>query len=122
MLSDFIGRTMKSLLVVEPDRQRRSHIVGCIASDDVQVTAVPDADAALQMLRERRIDCMVLNPQAADLADGIRVADVGRENGLSRLPVIVYGEAEPTDGGILETACGDLHRPPRPFAGSLARS
>jgi HAMP domain-containing protein/signal transduction histidine kinase/CheY-like chemotaxis protein len=96
-IGDFVGRMMKSLLVVEPDGLRRAHILDNIAADDVQVTTVSDADAAVQMLRERRIDCVILNPQAADLADGIQATDVGRENGLSRLPVIVYGDAAPSD-------------------------
>ena len=97
MLSDFTGRAMMSMLVVEPDQQLRNSIVGYVGADDVQVTAVADADAALQMLRERRVDCIILNPQAADHLDGMRMADVGRENGLSRLPVIVYGEGEPSE-------------------------
>src|SRR5262249_43506546 len=59
-LTDFTGRAMKSLLLVEPDAERRGRILEYINAEDVQVTAVPDAPAAVQMLRERRIDCVVL--------------------------------------------------------------
>jgi CheY-like chemotaxis protein len=97
-IGDFIGRSMMSLLVVEPDQQERNRIVECVGADDVQVTAVADAESALQMLRERRIDCMILNPEQTSLVDGISLADGRRENGLSRLPVIVYGNGEPVEG------------------------
>ena len=40
---DFTDRAMKSLLVVEPDVERRSHILDSIDAEDIQVTAVPDA-------------------------------------------------------------------------------
>ena len=61
-LSDFISRGMKSLLVVEPDGDRRARILDTIEAEDVQVTAVADGPAALQMLKERRTDCVVLSP------------------------------------------------------------
>jgi len=54
-LNDFISRAMKSLLVVEPDTNRRNHIWQFIGADDVQITSVADTESALQMLRERRI-------------------------------------------------------------------
>jgi CheY-like chemotaxis protein len=90
-VSDFIGRSMKSLLVVEPDSESRGRILQAIDADDVQVTAVPDGRAALQMMRERRIDCVVLGPDAADLAESLP-AGVSGETALGRLPVIVYGD------------------------------
>jgi HAMP domain-containing protein/signal transduction histidine kinase/DNA-binding response OmpR family regulator len=93
-IDEFVGRPMKSLLVVEPDARRRGQVLESVAADDIQVTAVGDGAAALQMLRERRVDCVVLGPQAVGIADGIRAADVGRTDGVTRLPVIVYGDAE----------------------------
>jgi CheY-like chemotaxis protein len=101
-LSDFIGRGMKSLLVVEPDSDRRARIRDTIEAEDIQVTAVPDGPAALQMLKERRTDCVVLSPVASDLAGALRGADcqsvLPRDNAgefvLRRLPVIVYDDGE----------------------------
>jgi CheY-like chemotaxis protein len=86
---------MKSLLVVEPDAGRRGRILDCIDAEDVQVTAVPDGPAALQMLRERRIDCVILGPEASDVADGLADAGGPAEPALGRLPVIVYGDGQP---------------------------
>ncbi len=60
----------------------------------MQVTTVPDGPAALQMLRERRIDCVVLNPDAHDLAEGLAGAGAPPEPGFGKLPVIVYGDGQ----------------------------
>jgi len=93
-IADFITRPVMSLLVVEPDSQKRERVVAAIGADDVQVTAVPDSYAALQMLRERRIDCAILSPEVGKLADELNTALQGREFGFSRLPVIIFGEGE----------------------------
>jgi HAMP domain-containing protein/signal transduction histidine kinase/CheY-like chemotaxis protein len=93
-LADFTGRSLKSLLVVEPDADRWNRILGCIDAEDVQVTTVPDGAAALQMLRERRIDCVVLNPEAQDLAAGLTGPAAPMEPSFGRLPVIVYGDGQ----------------------------
>jgi CheY-like chemotaxis protein len=93
-VGDFVGRPMKSLLVVEPDADRRGRMLESIDAEDVQVTAVPDGPAALQTLRERRIDCVVLGPDVACgewlLANG----ESSDHSPLGKLPVIVYGDGE----------------------------
>src|SRR5947209_8597883 len=66
-LRDFVDRPVRSLLVVEPDDARRDDLPDFLGAEDVQVTAVADGREAIQMLRERRIDCMVLNPQLPDM-------------------------------------------------------
>src|SRR5205807_1443057 len=65
---------------------------------DVQVTAVADGAAALQMLGERRIDCVIMSPEAAELGDGFAVHG-GGDGLMQRLPVIVYGDVDPPGDG-----------------------
>jgi signal transduction histidine kinase/CheY-like chemotaxis protein len=91
-VGDFIGRTMKSLLVIEPDGDCRNHILNCIDADDVQVTAVPDAAAALQMLRERRTDCVIAGADVPDLASTLLAAGEAAEPAVGRLPIILFGD------------------------------
>jgi signal transduction histidine kinase/DNA-binding response OmpR family regulator/HAMP domain-containing protein len=100
MLKDFADRTVKSLLVVEPDLARRGRILECLGDDAVQIMSVSDGESALQMLRERKVDCMVLNPQLPDLTPAVFAEEAERELALSPLPVIVYGDlAHDDDGG-----------------------
>ncbi len=98
-LSEFISREMKSLLVIDPNQERCNSILGSIAAEDVQATTVNSSKAALQMLRERRIDCVVLSPEISDLADELEVLHAGLEEPYQRLPVIVYGDTNPLGEG-----------------------
>jgi CheY-like chemotaxis protein len=53
------------------------------------------------MLRERRIDCMVLNPDLPDLTLAAFAEEVERDPVVNHLPVLVYGEgtAAQDEGG-----------------------
>jgi signal transduction histidine kinase/DNA-binding response OmpR family regulator/HAMP domain-containing protein len=104
-VGDYIGRSMKSLLVVEPETDRRARIVACVGADDVQVTAVPDSAAALQMLKERRVDCLVLGRDTPGLAEGLEAVAVAVEPAVSRMPVIVFG-----DGAVMHDEDGAWKR------------
>ena len=66
-ISSFVDRSMRHLLVVEDDDDQRSSIVDLIGSgDDVEVTAVDSADAALEALEKQQFDCMVLDLKLPD--------------------------------------------------------
>jgi signal transduction histidine kinase/CheY-like chemotaxis protein/HAMP domain-containing protein len=98
----FVNRGLKSLLVVEHDPATRDRILECLDDHDVQITAVPNGSAALQMLRERRIDCMILGPQLLDLTPAAFASEILRETTVAQLPVVVYGDGHPVnddDGG-----------------------
>jgi CheY-like chemotaxis protein len=106
-LNDYIGRSVKSLLVVEPDENICERITQYLKADDIQITSVPDGARALQMLRERLIDCIIVDPKAPDLATVVRSPEC--ELLVSHLPVIVYSEApegEYHEDGILHALIG----------------
>jgi CheY-like chemotaxis protein len=92
-INEFIGRSMKNLLIVEPDAERRSRILEHVDMEDVQVTAVPDQPAARQQLGEGSFDCVVLSPDVPELIEDLTAGN-GAE-ALGRLPVIVYDREGP---------------------------
>jgi HAMP domain-containing protein/signal transduction histidine kinase/DNA-binding response OmpR family regulator len=92
-LSEYVSRTVKSLLVVDPDKARRERVMQQVASSDVQVTTVGDGSSALQMLRERRVDCMILNPEVDDLTPEELVEQMETLTTTSPIPVIINGDA-----------------------------
>ena len=67
-IQGFLERPNKSLLVVEDNEQQRSAIVELIGEGDVEITAVGTGEEALQLLRERRFDCMVLDLGLPDMS------------------------------------------------------
>jgi HAMP domain-containing protein/signal transduction histidine kinase/DNA-binding response OmpR family regulator len=105
-LESFLDRERRSLLVVEPDETRRERICGCLAGSDIDVHAVTDGRAALQLLRQKPIDCLVVNPAGMEdcrlMVDDWQSSTVNPRASLARLPVIVYtedGAPHEEDGG-----------------------
>jgi signal transduction histidine kinase/DNA-binding response OmpR family regulator/HAMP domain-containing protein len=88
-MADAVGRPVRTLLLLEPDEQRRAQIVECVAAEDVQVIT-PEDDPQ----HERRVDCIVVGPDAEEIPYWVMPA----AGEFGRLPVIVFGESE-TGGG-----------------------
>jgi signal transduction histidine kinase/CheY-like chemotaxis protein/HAMP domain-containing protein len=97
-LHDFVSRTSRQVLVVEPDAGRRETITRLAATDDVRVIVAATEEEALEALEREHPDCLVVNPGLASLA--ARLASLQSVEGdvLSSLPVIVYGESPAGDG------------------------
>jgi len=96
-IASFIDRGVKNLLVVEDGDDQRNSIVELVGSgDDVDVTAVGSADAALAALEERPFDCMVLDLKLPDTTGFKLLEQLKKDDRFSRLPVIVYTGQELT--------------------------
>jgi CheY-like chemotaxis protein len=91
-LSEYISRRVKSLLIVDADETRREQTAQYLKADDVQITSVPDGDSALQMLQERLVDCVIVNPEAPKLTAVMRPSK--SEALFSHVPVIVYNQSD----------------------------
>jgi CheY-like chemotaxis protein len=93
-LRDFLTRPIKSLLLAELDPARRQRILEYLNPADVQVTTVPTGAAALQMLQERRIDCMVLPSELPDLTPTALAEELERRSMLCPVPVLVFDDGQ----------------------------
>jgi CheY-like chemotaxis protein len=90
-IEDFANRPVKNLVVLEQDAGQRRHLLEVLDGTDIQITCVSDA-TALQILRERRVDGLVLTGTPSEL-DPDAIADALRQGGTPvPLPVIVYTE------------------------------
>ncbi len=89
-IQGFLERPNKTLLVVEDNEQQRSSIVELIGDDDVEITAVGTGEEALQLLRERRFDCMVLDLGLPDMSGFDFIGRLKNELQITDLPIIVY--------------------------------
>src|SRR5262249_22154931 len=78
-LKEFVSRSPKELLVVEHDSSRRERMLQYLDAGDVQLNAVTDVKAALNVLRERKIDCVVLNPELPGLTPGLFAEELQHE-------------------------------------------
>ncbi len=60
--------------------------------------SVADGESAVRMLRDRPIDCLIVNPAAPALAPSALAEQLAHRPTASRLPVIVYAEGETSEG------------------------
>jgi HAMP domain-containing protein/CheY-like chemotaxis protein/signal transduction histidine kinase len=86
----FVERQNKSLLVVEDNEQQRQAIVELIGDADVEITPVGTGEEALNILRDRRFDCMVLDLGLPDMSGFEFLNRMKNELQITDVPVVVY--------------------------------
>ncbi|MGH7664793.1 MAG: response regulator, partial [Gemmatimonadaceae bacterium] len=92
-ISQFIEQRVKHLLIVEDDETQRQSIIELVGHDDVDITAVGNAQDALEAIRETRFDCMVLDLGlgGSDGTDGFELLEqVKGDPAAQELPIIIY--------------------------------
>jgi CheY-like chemotaxis protein/two-component sensor histidine kinase len=90
-LKGFVGRAVKNLLVVMPGSDERADLLQHVGGDDVGITTVADGQAALQILQQQHIDCLVLDLRITTLEPAAVAEATVQVPTLGRLPVILYG-------------------------------
>ncbi len=94
-ISTFLDRRARRLLVVEDDAAQRAAIEALIAHEDVEITAVDSADAALAALEGARaagsaFDCVVLDLGLRGVSGFDLLERVKGDAAWRDLPIIVY--------------------------------
>jgi CheY-like chemotaxis protein len=91
-ISTFIDTVPKKLLVVEDNEAQRQSIVELIAHEDVEITAVPSAEDALDKIREQHFDCMVLDLglHTGEMTGFDLLEKVKSDPDNHDLPIIIY--------------------------------
>jgi CheY-like chemotaxis protein/signal transduction histidine kinase/HAMP domain-containing protein len=90
-ISRFLADIPKHLLVVEDDAMQRDAIVELIAHEDVEITAVDSAEAAMEQLSSgKHYDCVVLDLGLHDMSGFDFLEKVKSDPTMSELPIIVY--------------------------------
>ncbi|HXA19271.1 MAG TPA: HAMP domain-containing protein [Thermoanaerobaculia bacterium] len=96
-IKGFVERPNKSLLVIEDNADQRSAIAELIGGDgDVDITPAGSGEEALQILRERHFDCMVLDLGLPDMNGFEFISRMRNELGIDDIPIVVYTGRELT--------------------------
>jgi signal transduction histidine kinase/CheY-like chemotaxis protein len=93
-IDEFLGRDVKSVLVVEHDSDRRRRLVEHLADDRIEIATAADGAAALESMKERRIDCVITGVESPDLDWKSMLKSVARSAPATAMPVIVFGDGE----------------------------
>jgi HAMP domain-containing protein/CheY-like chemotaxis protein len=86
----FVERPNKSLLVIEDNEQQRGAIVELIGAADLEITAVGSGTEALEVLRTRHFDCMVLDLGLPDMSGFEFIDRMKSELQIHDIPIVVY--------------------------------
>ena len=97
-LKSYTSLAARNVLVVDHDPARLEVIREFMdGAEDVVIASAADGPSALQMVRERRPDCIVLNPAMPGLDAGLLV-DEAQLQSASHVPILVYGEEQSVQG------------------------
>src|SRR5581483_1460233 len=95
-IKGFVERPNKTLLVVEDNEQQRGAIVDLIGDPDVEITAVGSGQEALDALRNRPFDCMVLDLGLPDMSGFEFIDRLKNDLEIHDIPIVAYAGRELT--------------------------
>jgi CheY-like chemotaxis protein len=89
-LQDKVAAEVKNVLVVEDDAVQRMSICKLISGSDIETTAVGTAGEALELLKTKTFDCMIVDLMLPDLSGYELLERLTATDKQSYPPVIVY--------------------------------
>ncbi|HEY2325617.1 MAG TPA: response regulator, partial [Thermoanaerobaculia bacterium] len=90
-IKGFVERPNKSLLVIEDNEDQRNAISELIGGEsDVDIVAASTGEEALNILRERHVDCMVLDLGLPDMSGFEFIEKLKNELHIEDIPIVVY--------------------------------
>ncbi|HEX7192218.1 MAG TPA: response regulator, partial [Thermoanaerobaculia bacterium] len=90
-IKGFVERPNKSLLVIEDNEEQRHAISELIGGEsDVDIVTAATGEEALNILRHRRVDCMVLDLGLPDMSGFEFIDKLKSELQIEDIPIVVY--------------------------------
>ncbi|MDQ6802599.1 MAG: HAMP domain-containing protein [Acidobacteriota bacterium] len=90
-IKGFVERPNKSLLVIEDNAVQRTAVAELIGGEgDVEITTASSGEEALQILRDRRFDCMVLDLGLPDMNGFEFINRMKNDLHIDDIPIVVY--------------------------------
>jgi hypothetical protein len=90
-IKGFVERPNKSLLVIEDNEDQRNAISELIGGEsDVDIVSASTGEEALNILRERHVDCMVLDLGLPDMSGFEFIEKLKTELHIEDIPIVVY--------------------------------
>jgi hypothetical protein len=95
-LKTFTAARPRQLLVVEDNAAERMSITELLGSEDIEIVTAESGSAALDLMRERSFDCVVLDLALPDISGFDLLAEVQKDARLRETPIVVFTGRELT--------------------------
>jgi HAMP domain-containing protein/CheY-like chemotaxis protein/signal transduction histidine kinase len=95
-LKTFTAARPRRLLVVEDNPAERMSITELLRSEDIEITTAESGGSALELMRERAFDCVVLDLALPDISGFELLAEVQKDAKLRETPIVVFTGRELT--------------------------
>ncbi|WP_415922980.1 HAMP domain-containing protein [Steroidobacter sp.] len=89
-IRNFAAANVRELLVVEDDPAEQLSIAELIGFDDVTITAAGSGEEALQAMRTKQFDCVVLDLRLPDVSGFELLAEIQADTSLRDTPIVVF--------------------------------
>jgi CheY-like chemotaxis protein len=83
--------------VIEDDSAEQLSIEALIGADDINISTATSGARALEMLREKKFDCVILDLKLPDISGFDLLTEIQRDERLRDLPIVVFTGRELTD-------------------------
>jgi CheY-like chemotaxis protein len=109
-LRDFLGRSVKKMLLVEPDAARTLWVRELIGNGDVVITTVSSPNEALQAAHSDEYDCLVIGVGVDNDSRLHLLETVCGSDQLKQLPVVIHEPRDftPEQAQKLKSLCGSM--------------
>jgi len=89
-IEGLISREIKTLLVVEDDKNSRRSIKKLLGGSDVNISEADCGENALALLKQHHFDCMILDLSLPDMSGFEVLNQMNSDENIAHSPVIVY--------------------------------
>jgi CheY-like chemotaxis protein len=89
-IKTFLDRQKKNLLVVEDSQPERENLLQLLSGEDIETSSASTAQEALDILRSKPFDCVVVDLRLPDMSGMELIEHVKRDASFSQLPIIVH--------------------------------
>jgi len=104
-IKHFVAPRIRQLLVVEDDPSEQLSIGELLRSEDIEITTSGSGREALELMRERGFDCVVLDLKLPDISGFELLEEVQQDPQLRDTPIVVFTGRE-----LSEEEAGELRK------------
>jgi CheY-like chemotaxis protein len=89
-IGEFLARNIRTLLIVEDDSGLRYSVRQLLGGSDVKISEAESGNTAMDLLRNQRYDCMILDLSLPDMTGFELLNRIHQDDSIHKCPVIVY--------------------------------